>query len=81
MQSQILRELDVIAVNFVNANKKKGAKRAKVQEQMQPKYVKDAKRALKQKDATAKLAQKDELAEFFEHKNNNAKRLEAKHGT
>lgn len=80
MQSQILRELDVICTTFINANRKKGSKKVKPQDQLQPKYVEEAKKNLRRKDAEAKTEQRNELAEFFEQKNNGTKRLESNNG-
>lgn len=78
MQSQILRELNVIATNFVNANRKKGARRLKFQDQLQPDYVVKAKKALLQKHKEQAEEQSKELAEFFSQKNSNI--LEDKNG-
>lgn len=68
--------LDLISCHLVNMNRKKGTKALKVQEQFQPDYVKDAKKQLKSgKKESNKEAQED-LAEIFESRNNNVKKLE-----
>lgn len=76
VQSRILQMLDLISCHLVNMNRKKGTKALKVQEQFQPDYVKDAKKQLKSgKKESNKEAQED-LAEIFESRNNNVKKLE-----
>ena len=73
MQSQILMSIDSLAVLYANANRKKGAAKAKPPKQMQPDYVEKAKKeAKKQKREEAKLEQAD-LAEIFEKRNNQIK--------
>lgn len=79
MQSQILGELNVIATNYVNANRKKGTKKLKYQEQLQPDYVKDAKKAVLRNNRKKAEEKNKELAEFFSQKNSNI--LEDKNGT
>ena len=74
MQSQILRELNVISTNYANAHRKKGAKRLKFQKQLEPKYVTEAKKELR-KDSGVSEEQKIELEEFFSKKNNKVKKL------
>lgn len=76
VQSRILQMLDVIACQMVNMHRKKGTKAIKPAEQFQPDYVKEAKKQIKaDKVENAKEDQKD-LAEIFEARNNNVKKLE-----
>ena len=78
MQSQILRELNVIATNYVNANRKKGTKKLKYQNQLEPKYVTEAKKELSRKNKEISEDQRKELEEFFAKKNDQVKNLEVK---
>ena len=78
MQSQILRELNVIATNYVNANRKKGTKKLKYQNQLEPKYVTEAKKELSRKNKGISEDQRKELEEFFTKKNDQVKNLEVK---
>lgn len=76
VQSRILQMLDLISCHLVNMNRKKGSRALKVQEQFQPDYVKDAKKELKSgKKESNKQAQED-LAEIFESRNKDVKKLE-----
>ena len=81
MQSQILRELNVIATNYVNANRKKGTKRLKFQDQLEPKYVTEAKKAAKIKHIDKTKEQREQLAEFFSKKNSETTKLEVLNDT
>ena len=78
MQSQILRELNVIATNYVNANRKKGTKKLKYQNQLEPKYVTEAKKELSRKNKGISEDQRKELEEFFTKKNDQVRNLEVK---
>ena len=78
MQSQILRELNVIATNYVNANRKKGTKKLKYQDQLEPKYVTEAKKEMERKKNGISEAKRKELEAFFSKKNNKAKNMEGK---
>lgn len=70
MQSQILHSIDMLAVLYANANRKKGTNRIKPPKLMQPDYVEEAKKEAKnQMREEAKLEQAD-LAEIFAKKNN-----------
>ena len=80
MQSQILRELNIIATNYVNAHLKKGAKKLKIQDQLEPKYVTEAKKAAKKKKIEDGKETQKELAEFFRNKNKETKVLEVLNG-
>ena len=76
VQSRILQMLDLISCHLVNMHRKKGSKALKVQDQFQPDYVKDAKKWLKSdKKESNKEAQQD-LAEIFEARNKDVKKLE-----
>ena len=78
VQSRILMELDIISCQFYNAFKGKNKKPRKPEEQFQPDYVKEAKKEMK---STKKVMNKDsqrELAEIFEKRNNQVKKLEEK---
>ena len=49
VQSQILHILDILAVQYANAHRKKGSVALKIPEQIQPDYVKQAKNDAKNK--------------------------------
>ena len=77
IQSQILHTLDVIMVNFVNANLPKGKSKAKAMDQAQPDNVKQAKERLKaQKTLAMDDEEKETLRRFFEARNADVKKLE-----
>lgn len=77
IQAQILHVLDIISVNYVNANRKKGAKKAKAPELAQPEYVKKAKKeAEAEKHHQISEAEKDDLKAFFEARNFEVNKLE-----
>lgn len=78
VQSQILRMLDLISCHIVNMNRKKGTKPLKVSDQFQPDYVKEAKEDVKKKKRVESAVQQEELAEIFEKRNKNVKKLEEK---
>lgn len=78
VQSRILMELDIISAQLYNAFKGKYKKPRKPDEQFQPDYVKEAKKDIKgAKKADNKDSQK-ELAEIFEKRNNQVKKVEEK---
>ena len=70
VKSQILHTLDMISCQISNMGKKKGAKPNKPRKQLQPDYVEKAKKEIskKQKEANSNYAQ--ELADFWEKRNN-----------
>ena len=74
MQSQILRELNVISTNYVNAHRKKGVKKVKFQKQLEPMYVTNAKKEMRKENGVSE-EQKIKLEEFFSKKNNKVKKL------
>ena len=78
VQSQILHAIDTFAAMFANANRKKGAKPIKAQEQPQPDYVKKAKKEVKEGKKEDNKSTQEELAEFFSKKNNQVKSIEEK---
>lgn len=76
IQSQILHSLDILVVNYANAHRKKGSVALKTPEQVQPDYVKKAKKVAKRnKKDSNKDIQKD-LAEIFAKRNSNVKEYE-----
>ena len=76
IQTQILHILDVLAVQYANAHRKKGSKALKIPELIQPDYVKKAKQEQKEnKKDDNKIIQKD-LAEMFAKRNNKVKKIE-----
>ena len=75
-QSRILMMLDVISCQLSNMFKKKGVKPRKPDEQFQPDYVKDAKKQVKNLNKELNKEEQIELAELFERKNNNVKKLD-----
>ena len=76
VQSRILLQLDTISCQLSNMFRKKGTKPRKPSEQFQPNYVKDAKvEANGKKKIANEDAQKD-LAEIFEKRNSNVKKIE-----
>lgn len=76
IQSQILHTLDIIAVQYANSHRKKGSVAIKIPQQIQPEYVKKAKKdaTSNKKDDNRKI-QKD-LSEIFERRNNRIKKVE-----
>lgn len=78
MQAQILLAIDSLTTLYVNANKKKGAKKLEAPELVQPEYVKNAKEMMAQeKKKTSAYIQQDLEALFSAH-NNKIKELENK---
>ena len=78
VQSQILRELNIIATNYVNANRKKGTKKIDFQPLFEPAYVTEAKKQAKVKKQEDKQEQRLELEKFFSEHNNNVNKMEKK---
>ena len=76
MQSRILQMLDVIACQLANMHRKKGSKAIKPQDQFQPDYVKEAKKQAKEKQRESIIESQKDLAEIFESRNKNVKKLE-----
>lgn len=76
VQSRILQMLDLISCHLVNMHRKKGTKAVKVGEQFQPDFVLEAKKALKNEKKEAAKEDQKELAEIFEKRNNQVKKLE-----
>lgn len=71
----ILHVLDVLAVNYSNAHRKKGTAPLKVPPLPQPKYVEEAKKAAKQKNMPTQ-EEKDNIIAYFEKRNANVKKME-----
>lgn len=65
----------MFATMYANANRKKGTKKIKVPELAQPDYVKKAKLEAKKQKREISMEEKEDLARFFERKNNKVKRL------
>lgn len=75
VQSQILRELDEISCQLSNMCKKKGAKKAKPQEQLQPDYVKKAKAKIKEDEKSKNEYSEGDIQaieDFWKSRNPNA---------
>lgn len=66
MQSQILRAVDTMTTIYINSNRKKGTKKLKPPEQVEPEYVKEAKKKMKEENKIKAREKQEELAEFFE---------------
>ena len=82
MQSQILRAVDIMTTTYINSNRKKGAKKLKPPEQVQPDYVKEAKKKLGEDRKIKAREKQEELAEFFRKRNQiDDKIKERKNGT
>jgi S-adenosylmethionine synthetase len=69
MQSQILRAVDNMTTVYINSNRKKGSKKLKPPELVQPDYVKKAKKKLGEDQKNKAREKQEELAEFFEKRN------------
>lgn len=69
MQSQILRAVDNMTTVYINSNRKKGSKKLKPPEQVQPDYVKEAKKKLGEERKIKAREKQKELAEFFKKRN------------
>lgn len=67
--------LDVISCQITNMNKKKGQSPRKPSDQFQPDYVAKAKDNVKGKKKLTK-EEMDDLADFFNKRNNNINKLE-----
>lgn len=83
IQSQILAKLDAVYCAFLNANRKKGKKPIKPQEQMMPEYVKKAKVDYLKRKQEAAILNEEEMAKmdaYWKRKNPNIKFLEVKNG-
>lgn len=78
VQSQILRKLDELSCQLANMFKKKGSKKAKPQDLMQPDYVKKAKKEYEIGKAESNNVDADALEEieaFWKAKNPGANYL------
>ena len=75
-QSRILMTLDIISCQLSNMFKKKGHKPRKPDEQFQPDYVKEAKKNMKNEKKLINQEAQEDLAEIFEARNKDVKRLE-----
>ena len=78
MQSQILHTLDTIVTMYANAHRKKGRAPMKNPPQVQPDYVEEAKKNAKKQKKENLLIDQADLAEIFEKRNNQVKKLETK---
>ena len=76
VQSRILQMLDIISCHLVNMNRKKGTKALKPQDQFQPDYVKEAKKQAKEDKKESHKEDQQDLAEIFEARNKNVKKIE-----
>jgi len=82
MQSQILRAVDTMTTTYINSNRKKGSKKLKPPELVQPDYVKKAKKKLGEEQKIKAREKQEELAEFFRKRNQiDDKIKERKNGT
>ena len=78
VQSRILQMLDLISCHLVNMHRKKGTKALKVGDQFQPEYVSEAKKDAKKHKKESAIEDQEELANIFEKRNKNVKKLEDK---
>lgn len=76
VQSRILQMLDLISCHLVNIHRKKGKQAIKVGDQFQPEYVVEAKKQIKSNKRERALEDQEELANIFEARNNQTKKLE-----
>lgn len=70
--------LDLISCHLVNMHRKKGTKALKVGDQFQPEYVSEAKKDAKKHKKESAIEDQEELANIFEKRNKNVKKLEDK---
>ena len=73
VQSQILRAIEAFTAVYVNSNRKKGTKKAKVPDLMEPDYVKQAKKNFEKRKKENLADEKEHLRRIFEEKNPEAK--------
>lgn len=65
--SRILHELQGLSAGYYNVHRKKGAKAVKIPDQLEPKYIKQAKEQLRDEQAKNKKDEIDENSIAFWH--------------
>ena len=65
--SRILHELQGLSAGYYNVHRKKGAKAVKIPDQLEPKYIKQAKEDLAEQQSKKKKAEIDENTVAFWH--------------
>jgi len=65
--SRILHEIQGLSAGYYNSHRKKGAKMVKVPDQLEPKYIKQAKEEYREQQAEKKKGEIDENTVAFWH--------------